>query len=199
MRRVLLCAVLGLLACMSAAAQGAQDQLKISLKHNDDAGEVQTRNQLQRLLAQYDCSKFIFTRDIVIDRDAVPHSHPVLTLHTRHRKDDELLLSAFVHEQIHWFLTQRREQTEKAVRELKTVFPKVPIGFPAGADSEESTYLHLLVNTLEYRADKELLGELKARQVMEFWATDHYTWVYRQVLDVGDKIRTVLRKYKLVI
>lgn len=47
------------------------------------------------------------------------------------------------------------------------------------SDSEDSTYLHLLVNTLEYRADKELLGELKARQVMDFWATDHHTWVYR--------------------
>ena len=199
MRRILLCALLGLLLYMTSAAQGKQDQLKISLKHNDDAGEAQTRSQLQRLLAQYDCSKFIFTKELVIDRDAIPHSHPVLTLHTRHRKDDELLLSTFVHEQIHWFLTQHAEQTEKAVEELRTIFPKVPVGFPAGADSEDSTYLHLLVNTLEYRADKELLGELRARQVMEFWAMDHYTWVYRQVLDEGDKIRTVLRKYKLVI
>jgi len=28
----------------------------------------------------------------------------------------------------------------------------VPVGFPEGADSEDSTYLHLLVNTLEYRS-----------------------------------------------
>jgi len=34
---------------------------------------------------------------------------------------------------------------------------------------------------------------------MEFWATDHYTWVYARVLDDGDKIRAVMRKYKLVI
>jgi hypothetical protein len=34
---------------------------------------------------------------------------------------------------------------------------------------------------------------------MEFWTTDHYTWIYRQVLDRGDEIRAVLRKYKLII
>lgn len=184
---------------MTAAAQGTQAQLKISLKHQNDAREAQTKSQLQKLLAQYDCAKFIFTNEIVIDRDAIPHSHPVLTLHTRHLKDDELLLSSFVHEQIHWFLTQHENQTEQAIKELRVMFPKVPVGFPAGADSEDSTYLHLLVNTLEYRADRELFGELKARQVMEFWATDHYTWVYQQVLEEGDKLRALLRKYKLVI
>jgi hypothetical protein len=161
--------------------------------------EAQTRSQLQKLLQQYDCTKFIFTKEVVIDREALPHSHPVLTLHTRHLKDDELLLSTFVHEQIHWFLSERREQTTQAIQELKTVFPKAPVGFPAGGDSEESTYLHLLVNALEYRADKELLGELRARQVMDFWAKDHYTWIYHRVLEDGDKIRTVLSKYKLVI
>ena len=98
-----------------------------------------------------------------------------------------------------WIATQIYSSIGTYVKELRTIFPKVPVGFPEGADSEDSTYLHLLVNTLEYRADKELLGELRARQIMEFWATDHYRWAYRQVLDEGDKIRAVLRKYKLVI
>ena len=199
MRSVFLCALLSLLMQTTSLGQGTKEQIRISLKHNDDAGEVQTKSQLQKLLAQYDLSRFIFTKEIIIDRGSIPHSHPVLTLHTRHLKDDDLFLSTFMHEQIHWFFTQHQDQTEQAVKELRTIFPKVPVGFPEGADSEDSTYLHLLVNTLEYRADKELLGELRARQVMEFWATDHYTWVYRQVLDEGDKIRAVLRKYKLVI
>ena len=199
MRRVLLCALLSLLLHSTSLAQGTMEQVRISVKHDNDASELQTKSQLQKLLAQYDLSKFIFTKEIIIDRNTIPHSHPVLTLHTRHLKDDELFLSTFVHEQIHWFLTQRQDQTDQAVKELRTIFPKVPVGFPEGAESEDSTYLHLLVNTLEYRADKELLGELRARQVMEFWATDHYRWVYRQVLDEGDKIRAVLRKYKLVI
>jgi hypothetical protein len=154
---------------------------------------------LQRLLSQHDLSRYIFTREIVIDRQAIPHSHPVLTLSTRHLKDDELLLSTFVHEQFHWFLSQREEQTEKAKQELRAIFPNAPSGFPEGAKDEDSTYLHLLVNVLEHAAVRELLGELRARQVMEFWATDHYRWVYRQVLAEGRKIREVLIKHKLTI
>jgi hypothetical protein len=179
-------------------AQSKQNELKITLRNNA-ADEAQTRTQLQRLLGQYDLSKYIFTREIVIDRQAIPHSHPVLTLSARHLRDDELLLATFVHEQFHWFLSQREEQTEKAKQELKTIFPKVPVGFPEGAKDENSTYVHLLVNVLEYGAIIELLGELKARQVMEFWATDHYRWIYRQVLAEGRKIREVMIKQKLTL
>ena len=32
-------------------------------------------------------------------------------------------------------------------------------------------------------------GKLRARQVMEFWASDHYTWVYQTVLDGGSEPR----------
>jgi hypothetical protein len=198
MRKFLLSMMLCLLLPASLWAQSKQGELKISLKHNA-ADENQTRSQLQRLLGQYDLSRYIFTREIVIDREAIPHSHPVLTLSTRHLKDDDLLISTFVHEQFHWFLTQRSDQTDKAKQELKTIFPKVPVGYPDGARDEDSTYLHLLVNLLEYRAVRELLGELRARQVMEFWSTDHYRWIYKQVLDEGGKIREVIRKHRLII
>ena len=42
-----------------------------------------------RLLRTYDLSPWFFTNVIVIDEKAVPHSHPVLTLYTRHGRDDE--------------------------------------------------------------------------------------------------------------
>ncbi|HKS27914.1 MAG TPA: hypothetical protein VJS44_08850 [Pyrinomonadaceae bacterium] len=198
MRRIFLCVMIGLLLPAALSAQTKQNELKITLKNNAQ-DEAQTRTQLQRLLTEYDLTRFIFTREIVIDRQAIPHSHPVLTLSTRHLKDDELLLSTFVHEQFHWFLSQREEQTEKAKKELRTIFPNAPAGGPEGARDEESTYLHLLVNTLEYAGIRELLGELRARQVMEFWATDHYRWIYRQVLSEGRKIREVLVKHKLTL
>ncbi|HEX8746957.1 MAG TPA: hypothetical protein VF717_07135 [Pyrinomonadaceae bacterium] len=198
MKKILLCMMMSLLLPGVLWAQSKQNELKITLRNNA-ADEAQTRTQLQRLLGQYDLSKYIFTREIVIDRQAIPHSHPVLTLSARHLRDDELLLATFVHEQFHWFLSQREEQTEKAKQELKTIFPKVPVGFPEGAKDENSTYVHLLVNVLEYGAIIELLGELKARQVMEFWATDHYRWIYRQVLAEGRKIREVMIKQKLTL
>ena len=43
-----------------------------------------------------------------------------------------------------------------------------------------------------------VLGELKAKQVIEFWATDHYTWVYLQVLDHGQDIAAILKTRQLL-
>lgn len=175
----------------------AQNGIEIALKHNT-RDEAQTREQLLRLVKSYDPTKWIFTKSILIDKDVIPHSHPVLTLSTRHLKDDDLLLSTFVHEQLHWHLGEKNKETEAAIKELRTLFPKVPAEGPEGANGEESTYLHLLVNYLEYRADRELLGELKAKQVMQFWATDHYTWIYKTVLERGRDIGNLAFKYKLV-
>ena len=178
-------------------AAHAQSITDIALKQGSKA-EEQTKDQLQRLLKSYDLSKWIFTKSILIDEKSIPHSHPVLTLSARHLKDDDLLISTFVHEQIHWFLVQKDKETREAIKELRTLFPKVPVSPPEGARDEDSTYLHLLVNYLEYRADRELLGELKAKQVMDFWATDHYTWIYKTVLERARDIGNIMFKNKLV-
>jgi hypothetical protein len=192
-RRVLLCVVM---LALSDAAFG-QAKLEIALKQGTP-DEARTRDQLQRLLATYDLSPWIYTRSIVIDERAIPFSHPVLTLHTRHAKDDELLLSTFVHEQFHWFLANRREATEEAITDLRKLFPTVPAGGTAGARDEYSTYLHLLVCYLEQQADLQLLGELKTKQVMDFWATDHYTWVYQTVVSRSRDIGRIMRDRKLM-
>lgn len=185
------------IVALTARTLLAQSKIEISLAHKTQT-EMQTRDQLQRLLQTYDLSKWIFSRSIAIDEKSTPHSHPLLTLHTRHLKDDDLLVSTFVHEQLHWFLTQNDKQTEEALKDLRVLFPKVPVGFPLGSEDENGTYLHLLVCYLEYRADREILGELRARQVMEFWANDHYTWVYRTVLERTRDIGNIMFKYKLI-
>ena len=194
MKRIFLAS---LLVFSLSAAGRAQEKIDISLARGSKA-EAQTKAQLQRLLAAYDLSGWIFTRSVVIDERAIPHSHPKLTLSARHLKDDELLLSTFVHEQLHWFLDQREKETDAAIEELRVMFPKVPVGHPEGARSERSSYLHLLVIYLEYRADRELMGELKARQVMEFWSKDHYTWIYKTVLERPRDIGNVALKHKLI-
>lgn len=171
-------------------------QIEIKLAHNS-AQEARTKDQLQRLLQQYPLTRWYFTRSIIIDEEAIPHSHPTLTLHTRHLKDDELLLSTFVHEEIHWFLDDHRDETKAAEQELKALFPKLPVGFPDGAQDEESDYIHLLVNLLEWRSDKELLGELRARQIMEFWSHDHYRVLYQTVLEHSREIGSIIAKHHL--
>src|SRR2546422_3884801 len=143
-----LCLLLVGALSVSQAAFG-QATIEIALKQGSP-GEIQTREQLQRLLMTYDLSQWIYRKSILIDERSIPHSHPVLTLHTRHAKDDELLLSTFVHEQLYWFLSGRGNATQEAIAELRTLFPTVPAGSAAGgAADENSTYLHLLVCYLE--------------------------------------------------
>jgi hypothetical protein len=101
--------------------------------------------------------------------------------------------------QFHWWASGNNDAaTRQAIAELRAMFPKVPAGAPEGAVDENSSYLHLLVCYLEYRAMRELLGEFKSRQIMEFWATDHYTWIYKTVLAKPGEISAILFKYKLL-
>lgn len=123
--------VLLLSAGLANFGLGASPHLSISLKHGD-AKERATQSQLERLLSQYDLSQWTFTASVVIDEDAIPHSHPVLTLHTRHLSDDDLLLSTIVHEQAHWFFDQHQVDAAKAVSQLRELYPNIPVGFPKG-------------------------------------------------------------------
>lgn len=154
--------------------------------------------QLGKLLEQHDLSKWIFTREIVIDeKTGIPHSHPVLTLNTNYT-GPEFLLSVFVHEQLHWFALAHEEDRDRAIAELEQLFPDLPTQPPDGSRGRFSSYQHVIVCYLEYAALKELVGDEKAREVITFWAGHHYRGIYRLVLDPTDKIRAVIEKHNLV-
>jgi hypothetical protein len=190
--------ILFLVVFFAAFSASAQAKIEITLKNNTPA-EAATKTQLERLMKTYDLSTWTFTNKIEIDEKSIPHSHPLLTLHARHLKDDDLLLSTYVHEQIHWHFTSKRKESEEAFKELKAMFPDIPKTAPEAARDAESTYLHLFVCYLEYRAIRELLGELRAKQVMDFWATDHYTWIYKTVVERRRDIGGILINHKLIL
>ncbi|HWN41800.1 MAG TPA: hypothetical protein VNW71_06230 [Thermoanaerobaculia bacterium] len=191
--------VLFLLSPLPAAPAAPTAPIEIELKQGSPE-EVRTRDQLLRLLREHDLGRWIFTRKVVIDGTPrlIPHSHPVLTLSTQSLKDDELLLSTFVHEQLHWYLEENHERAKPALEELRKLYPDAPSGPPGGARDLESTYRHLIVCYWEIRAAKELLGELRGFQVGQFWAQDHYMWIYRKVMEEGYKIGPVIHKHGLV-
>lgn len=198
-RATLLLIVLLLAGCASGATKPTPPEplpVTITLKYGDES-ERQTQARLERLLRTYDVRPWIFTDRIVIEKDVIPHSHPVLTLSTQKEENDDLLLSTFVHEQLHWFMESRPENVEKAVADLKKLFPEVPVGYPDGARSEYSSYLHLLVCTLEDDANRTLLGESRARRALELLAASHYRWIYRQVQERGGDLHGVVAKYRL--
>ena len=157
--------------------------MQFSLQHPNDSKEQQTLVLLKVLRASHDLGKWEFTDKVHIDKTAIPHSHPILTLHTRHgqKSQKDMLLSTYLHEQIHWYADENIEKTNVAIAMLKQAFPNVPVGYPEGAKDEESSYLHLIVCYLEQQALREYLSETRVRAVFNFWQNDHYTWVYKQV------------------
>lgn len=183
---------------VSLAAVSVAQSITINLAHGTD-NEQQTKAQLQRLLTTYNLNKYTFTANVIIDEKAIPHSHPVLTLHTRHLNSDDQLLSTYVHEQLHWYLATHQDQTDAAENDLRKIYPKVPVGYPDGANDEGSTYLHLIDCYLEMQADRDLMGRERALAVMEFWAGDHYRWVYKTVMNDESIIAGVIGKEHLRI
>jgi non-ribosomal peptide synthetase component F len=105
MRRAVVFSVL-LLFMIGDVAGGPHQQtpgLRIELGQ-DSEREKETADLLSALVQSYDLRAWTFTRTVRIEEGVIPHSHPVLTLNTRHLEDREQLLALFLHEQIHWFL-----------------------------------------------------------------------------------------------
>lgn len=192
----LLALVFLLVQCDPSLARSSAT-LDIKLIHDSDT-ERRTKLQVERLLNTYDTDRWIFTTKIAIETGAIPHSHPVLTLNSRHLNNDHLLLSTFLHEQLHWFLDGREKAASLAVDKLKLAFPSLPTGYPEGADTEQSNYEHLIVIFLEYKAIRQLLGDSAALETMNFWAADHYKKLYSTVLDNQDLIGSIVSTYRLL-
>jgi hypothetical protein len=172
-------------------------KLDIRVKRSTPA-ELETRTAIGWLLKKYRLNEYLFTRDVEIDEESRPHSHPVLTLDTRLRENKTLLLSTFVHEQLHWFEEEHAAERDLAIEETKRYYRNVPCSPPEGAANEASTRLHLLVCYLEYRVMQRLVGESVGRQVMRDLARDHYSWIYHTVLEDEGRIDQIVRKYNLI-
>eukprot|EP01093_Parvamoeba_rugata_P000771 TRINITY_DN1095_c0_g1_i2.p1 TRINITY_DN1095_c0_g1~~TRINITY_DN1095_c0_g1_i2.p1 ORF type:complete len:194 (+),score=16.73 TRINITY_DN1095_c0_g1_i2:749-1330(+) len=177
----------------------ASANVDISLSNGSEKEEIK-RTQVLRLIEQYDLSKWWFTNKIVIDETVrSPFSHPVLTLKASMPNNDQAGLSQLLHEQIHWFEDSRKKEVANTVTTLREMYPSVPVGYPNGARSEQSTYLHLAVCLMEFDALAEVLGKEKAETIIATNGKYFYKWIYKTVLEDQVKIRTVLKNHDLYI
>jgi hypothetical protein len=161
--------------------------------------EAQARQQLQRLLVDYDLDPWIFTTRIKIAAGEIPHSHPILTLNTRHLDDDMRQLSTFLHEQMHWYeeSDEHEAAVDRAIEDLRQMYPDPPDHEEIGTRSEYSTYLHLVVNWLTFDALRHLLGKQEARTLTD--ENNIYRWVNQRVLADTDAIGAILDTHGLLI
>jgi len=184
------------LFCLSALPALAETPtLKITTK----AGlpmEEQRKVQIERLARQYDLKKYTLTRKILIDRGAVNHSSPVLTFNLRFLDNDDLALSAYVHEQGHWVLMERhRPDNVRLFAELQAAFPGLPIEPPEGDGELRSSYFHIAVCMLEWQALEDLLGAARAREIIEWKHGDHYKAIYALVLSNRPRVESILNRF----
>ena len=164
---------------------------------NGGTKELHGKSQMERIIATYgqELKTYIFTEKIIIDENAIPFSHPILTLNCNYLDNDLKQLATFLHEQFHWFVESKTLDKEAAIKAFKKLFPRVPVEAGLGARNEYSTYLHLIVCDLELQAMTKLVGENLARQVLGEWT--HYTWIYNTVLE-NKQVREINIQYDFI-
>jgi hypothetical protein len=182
------------MALLVARAAAQTPKLNIKTKHGLPV-EEQRKEQMERLAKQYDLKKYTITRDIVIERGATNHSYPVLTLNLRFLDNDDLTLSAYVHEQGHWVLMERHRGENPALFEdLQRTFPNMETRVPEGDGQLRSSYFHIAVCMLEWQAMEDLVGLERARKVIEWKQGDHYKAIYTTLLNHREQAEGVLER-----
>ena len=128
------------------------------------------RDMLQALRRRHDLSRYEYTRVVRVVPGSDTFSHPILTLGNRFADSEDLLLSTYLHEQMHWYLwhlgTPDSDPVAAFMDELVRRYPEAPTELPDGARNYESTYLHLVINWLEVAATGEFIGRVRACAVL---------------------------------
>jgi len=186
----------GCLLAVVSTLSFAADSVKVDTNRNTDR-ERQTKTELEKIIASYDLSKYVFTRKVVIEEKAMNHAFPTLTLNVRFLNSDDELLSSFLHEQLHWYLRDHSRDMEAAVAQLKRFYPRVPVGLPEGADTEYSTYGHLVDCYLEIQADRALIGRERTDAVIR--KKPWYLWIYKTEIEDEPRIAAVVKAQRLDI
>ena len=182
------------LLILATAVLSATQSVTINVKSGTER-ELRTKALLERVLQDYDLRKYTLTRKVMIDERAVNHAFPDLTLNARFADSEDELLSSYVHEQLHWHLRDRAPQMQRAVAELRQLYPRVPVGGADGAETEYSTYGHLVDCYLELQADRQLIGRERTSAVIAH--KGHYNWIYSTILKDEPKIAAVVAANQL--
>lgn len=178
---------------------GEAFRIDVDLDHARSEAE-RVRNMLSALRRRHDLSRYEYTRLVRIVPAGDTFSHPILTLGNRFAEGEDLLLSTYLHEQMHWYLwyldTPETDPVASFFDELVKRYPDAPIALPDGARSYESTYLHLVINWLEVAATSEFIGRQRALAIIEAQST--YRWIYRTVIKDWDRLGELYEAHGVV-
>ena len=158
---------------------------------NNHPDEIKTVEIVKGVCEKYQVP--LFTQDIVIEKGAIPHSHPILTLNTR-ESDERLVLKTLVHEQFHWH-AQDHKNYDDCIAFLKTKYED------DGEHNKSGTYPnsyweHVIVcfNTRNYL--KTLLAEDDMEWVYAQWQP--YPTLEKLVEDTFERVEKDLQKFEII-
>jgi hypothetical protein len=151
------------------------------------------------LRARFDLTPFEYCRQVRIAPTEIPYSHPQITLNS-FVQDDLGLLSMYLHEQMHWYVTWYSHvhalQWRALLERLRDRYPQPPGAAAGGADDEFSTLLHLIANWLEIEAVSRFIA--RERVVSHIGNLAFYRWIYRTVIDDREWLEALYREHALV-
>ena len=183
----------------AAFARGDRVRITVDLSHARREGE-RVHALLLALRRRHDLSRYEYTKVVRIVPGSDTYSSPILTLGNRFAGSEDLLLSTYLHEQMHWYLwyldTPRHDPVAAFLDELVRRYPTAPTELPDGARGYEATYVHLVVNWLEIAATAEYIGRQRAFGLAEVQRS--YRWIYRTVLRDWDALGELYERHGLV-
>jgi hypothetical protein len=157
------------------------------------------RDMLLALRSRFDLARFEYTTQVRIAPLEIPYSHPKITLNSFYRSD-LALLSAYLHEQMHWYVTWysyiHAPQWHDILQTLRERYPDVPVGKVDGAADAHSIYLHLVVNWLEVEGAAQFIERSKV--VEHVCGLHFYRWMYRTVVEDRDELSQLYEDQGLI-
>jgi hypothetical protein len=183
-----------------AARPGSGDiHIDVDLEHAQREAD-RVRAMLEALRRRHDLSRYEYTKVVRIMPGGDTFARPVLTLGNRFADTEDLLLSTYLHEQMHWYLwhlgTPDRDMLEPFYDELVRRYPDAPVELPDGARDYDATYSHLVVNWLEIAATSEFIGRERAFNIANTQRS--YRWIYRTVVKDWDALGALYERHGIV-
>lgn len=164
--------------------------MTISAK-NETTEELETVKALEAVCEKYTIPSF--TDEVVVEKEAIPHSHPVLTLNTRDT-DERLLLKKLVHEQFHWY-AQEHPNYHACIAYLKTKYENDGEHNKSGKHPD-SYWEHIIVCFNTRACLRRILPDEDIAWIYEQWQP--YPTLEKLIVERYEEVETDLQKFDIV-
>ncbi|MFH0883666.1 MAG: hypothetical protein V2A56_11825 [bacterium] len=179
------------------AADAQKDSVSVRMVAGNLREAIANR-QVVNLIGEYSLYNWLFTRDIVIDEKARPHSHPVLTLNASYLQEDKKALAIFLHQEFRWYLDQNARNVNTVVKELMKRPDQLIPNITQTIDNDSLSWLNLLACTMETDALKQTLGETNTDSLLT-WRMEQSPLArfYKASLEHGEAIHRQMVRFRL--